>query len=114
MFESRNRAYTDNDTAEVAGKLLPAHPTGRYKKFPSLWKKTRQLSGYVPRPKNCTENEDDFFPCCLSCAAVKTATAENLKETLVRRSANVGWLTAEWWWDFGWTLPENSLGTGLG
>ena len=112
MFELRNRAYTDNDTTEVAGKLLPAHPVARYKKFPLLWKKTRQISGYVPRPKNCTGSEDDFFPCCLSCAAVKTT--ENLKETLVRRSANAGWLSAEWWWDFGWTLPEEFVGYGIG
>lgn len=38
----------------------------------------------------------------------------SLQEILVRRSANVGWLSAEWWWDFGWTLPEEFVSYGVG
>lgn len=112
MFEVRNRAYTDNDTLEIAGKLLPAHPTARYKSFSSLWKRTRQMGNYVPRPATCMTPKTDFFPCCLSCAAV--SDPETLQETLVRRSANAGWLMAEWWWDFGWTLPVEFVSYGIG
>ncbi|MEG4133238.1 hypothetical protein QUA41_30625 [Microcoleus sp. Pol11C1] len=112
MFELRDRGYTDNNTSETAGKLLPLHPTARYKNFPTLWKQTRKISGYVPRPKTCMTDRNDFFPCCLSCAAV--TDPETVKEKLARRSANAGWLSADWWWDFGWTLPEGFVGYGIG
>jgi hypothetical protein len=112
MFKLRNRAYTDDNTVEVVGKLLPLHPTARYEKFPDLWKKTRHIGGYVPRPKTCMTNKTDFFPCCLNCAAV--SDPETIKEKLARRSANVGWLSADWWWDFGWTLPKGFVGYGIG
>lgn len=108
----RNRAYTDNNTSETAGKLLPLHPTARYKNFPDLWKKTRQIGGYVPRPKTCMTDKNDFFPCCLSCTAI--SDPETVKEKLARRSANAGWLSADWWWDFGWILPEGFVGYGIG
>ena len=39
---------------------------------------------------------------------------ETLTETLARRSANVGWLSADWWWDFGWTLPPDFVKLGIG
>ena len=108
----RDRAYVDNNTSEIAGKLLPLHPTARYKSFPNLWKKTRQIGGYVPRPKTCMTDKNDFFPCCLSCAAI--ADPETVKEKLARRSANAGWLNADWWWDFGWILPEDFVSYGIG
>lgn len=112
MFEKRNRAYSDNSISEVAGKLLPAHPTARYNTFSDLWKKTRKVGGYVPRPRTCLTTEDDFFPCCLSCAAV--TDSESVKELLARRSANAGWISADWWWDFGWLLPEEFVKLGIG
>lgn len=112
MFEVRNRAYSDNSISEVAGKLLPAHPTARYNNFSDLWKKTRKAGGYVPRPTTCLTAENDFFPCCLSCAAV--VNPESVKELLARRSANAGWLNADWWWDFGWMLPEEFVKYGVG
>lgn len=111
IFELRNRAYSDNTISEVAGKLLPAHPTGRYNSFTDLWKKTRRPSGYLPRPTTCATKENDLFPCCLSCGATDP---ENIKELLARRSANQGWLTADWWWDFGWVLPEGFVSLGVG
>ena len=111
IFELRNRAYSDNTISEVAGKLLPAHPTGRYSNFSSLWKKTRRPSGYLPRPTTCATKENDLFPCCLSCGATDP---ENVKELLARRSANAGWLTADWWWDFGWVLPAGFVDYGIG
>lgn len=113
MFEVRNRAYVDNSISETAGKLLPVHPTARYKSFPSLWKKTRKLGGYVPRPTTCVANEaNDFFPCCLSCGS--PSDLASLKEKLAYRSANAGWLSADWWWDFGWMLPEDFVKLGIG
>lgn len=112
-FEIRNRAYIDNNISETAGKLLPAHPTARYKDFSPLWKKTRRLGGYLPRPTTCATNEtNDFFPCCLSCSS--PSDLASLKEKLAYRSANVGWLSADWWWDFGWILPEDFLKLGIG
>lgn len=95
----------------MAGKLLPAHPTGRYSGFTNLWKKTRRPSGYLPRPATCATKENDLFPCCLSCGVTDP---ENIKELLARRSANAGWLTADWWWDFGWVLPAGFVSYGIG
>lgn len=113
MFEVRNRGYTDNSISETAGRLLPAHPTARYKSFPNLWKKTRQLGGYVPRPTTCVANKtNDFFPCCLRCGS--PSDLASLKEKLAYRSANAGWLSADWWWDFGWMLPEDFVKLGIG
>ncbi|MEG4579356.1 hypothetical protein QUA71_06935 [Microcoleus sp. MON1_C5] len=112
MLQVRNRAYTDNSISETAGKILPLHPTVRYKNFSALWRKTRKIGGYVPRPKTCMTDKNDFFPCCLSCAV--TTDPETVKEKLARRSANVGWLSADWWWDFGWTLPEGFVNYGIG
>ncbi|MEG5159582.1 hypothetical protein QUB37_03915 [Microcoleus sp. AT3-A2] len=112
IFEVRNRAYSDNSISEVAGKLLPLHPTARYNSFTDLWKKTRKVGGYIPRPKTCITAEDDLFPCCLSCAAI--TDPENVKELLARRSANAGWITADWWWDFGWLLPAGFVNLGIG
>lgn len=95
----------------MAGKLLPAHPTNRYSTFSDLWKKTRRPSGYLPRPITCVTKDNDFFFCCLSCGATDP---ESVKELLARRSANAGWLSAEWWWDFGWLLPEGFVNFGIG
>lgn len=112
IFELRNRAYSDNTISEVAGKLLPAHPTNRYSTFSQLWRKTRRPSGYLPRPTTCASKTDGFFFCCLSCSAA--TDPENVKELLARRSANAGWLAADWWWDFGWVLPAGFVDYGIG
>jgi hypothetical protein len=111
MFQIKDRAYSDNTISEVAGKLLPLHPTARYKNFPNLWKKTRQVGGYVPKPAVCAPPENEIFPCCLSC---QNSNLENLTEILARRMAYAGWLSAEWWWDFGWVLPEGFVSLGIG
>ena len=58
----------------------------------------------MPRPAACASKEEEYFPCCIKCAA--DADATQLKETLAHRSAIAEWLTAEWCWDFGFTLPE--------
>ncbi|HEY9813932.1 MAG TPA: hypothetical protein V6D31_10435 [Candidatus Sericytochromatia bacterium] len=104
MFE-QNRAYSDNDILEFAGKLLPAHPITRYKSFSPLWKKTRKMGGHVPRPSACSADED-FIPCCLRCVATPP---DRIQETLAWRSASQEWLTAEWVWDFGFTLPPELI-----
>ncbi|MEG4273798.1 MULTISPECIES: hypothetical protein [unclassified Microcoleus] len=111
IFEVRNRAYSDNSISEVAGKLLPLHPTNRYSSFSDLWKKTRRPSGYLPRPTTCATKDNDFFFCCLSCGATDP---DSVKELLVRRSANAGWISADWWWDFGWLLPAGFVNLGIG
>ncbi len=48
----------------------------------------------------------------MSCA--QGSAADDSQEILVRRSANVSWLQAEWYWDFGWTLPKEFVGYGIG
>ena len=110
-MEVKNRSYSDNDTPEIAGKLLPLHPIDRYKSFSALWKQTRKMGGYVPRPSACAANEEDYFPCCLKCAQ---PPADRTRELLARRSAQASWLTAEWCWDFGFTLDEEWLFFGVG
>lgn len=112
IFEIQNRAYSDNDTPEIAGKLLPAHPINRYKTFTKLWQQTRKIGGYVPRPAACAAKQEDYFPCCLKCAI--SVDAGSAKEVLAHRSALAGWLLAEWVWDFGFTLPEEFVSFGVG
>ena len=74
-----------------------------------MWKATRKIGGYVPNPKN---NSDDLFPCCHTCQAF--IKPESASKALWYRTANVGWLRAEWFWDFGHLLPEGFIMLGVG
>ena len=106
----RQRTRTRFDTSiEFAAKRLPAHPVSRYGSFSPMWKATRKIGGYVPWPKN---NNDDLFPCCRTCQAITKPASAN--EPLWRKTANIGWLRAEWKFDFGHLLPEGFISYGVG
>lgn len=66
----------------------------------------------MPRPKRLT-SPDDLFPCCLTCVAV-SEKEKDLSEPLWHQKAYAGWLQAEWFWDFGFTLPEEFISFGIG
>lgn len=88
---------------------MPAHPVSRYSTFSSTWKATRKIDGQLPRPKN---NNDDLFPCCRTCQVIDRPSAAN--KPLWLKKANVDWLRAEWFWDFGHLLPEGFIDYGVG
>jgi hypothetical protein len=102
-FKQKTRTRFDS-TPEFAAKRLPAHPVSRYSNFSPKWKATRKRSGYVPWPKN---NNDDLFPCCRTCQTWRSP--ENAAKPLWYKTANVGWLRAEWFWDFGHLLPADFI-----
>lgn len=108
FFKQKTRSRFDS-TPEFAAKRLPAHPISRYSRFSPMWKATRRRGGYVPNPKN---NSDDLFPCCHTCQAF--IKPESASKALWYRTANVGWLRAEWFWDLGHLLPEGFVALGLG
>lgn len=74
-----------------------------------MWKATRKRGGYVPNPKN---NNDDLFPCCHTCQVFSKPESDT--KPLWYRTANAGWLRAEWFWDFGHTLPAGFIAYGVG
>jgi hypothetical protein len=108
FFKQKTRSKFDS-TPEFAAKRLPAHPVSRYSTFSPMWKATRKRAGYVPWPKN---NNDDLFPCCHTCQAI--AKPESATKPLWYKTANVGWLRAEWFWDFGHLLPAGFISYGVG
>jgi hypothetical protein len=107
FFKQRTRSKIDNNK-EFAAKRLPAHPVSRYHTFSAVWKATRKIDGHLPRPKN----NNDLFPCCRTCQIIARPEAAN--EPLWRKKANVDWLRAEWFWDFGHLLPSGFIDYGVG